>query len=351
MASMNVYALDENFEVLVIGIPYDNLQWNRRYYDFGNFEMQLPLENFDPKWAYIGTPDRPELGMVQKIRESGDNNVTVTISGFFIEKMLDDKTCYPRYIGDAAKTETAVRAIFEKYKDDLSISLMPANNPLLGDRTQSNFSDDQLGTKLYSILEPRELSYRVIYDYVENKLSMGVWSGVDRTQTQTENSYQTFSLEFGTIDSRDVNLDDSDYKNYAIVPCNGDDDNVEQNVYYVDHSDGKYKREVVINMRGEKPDEDESMKDYEARIVEAATTKLLGYQPVEEIEVTPVSDDGYMVDYDLGDKCDVILSDIGIEMETRIVEVLEVFKPTGHTITVGLGNKRISNARRLVQSL
>lgn len=348
---MDIYALDAHYNVISVGIPYVNLQWTRRYYDFGEFTVQVALENYDPNWAFIGTPERPELGMVQKVFQTGSESVNVQISGFFCEKMLDDKTCYPRYIGDVAKTETAVRNIFTKYKDDLPITLEAANNPLLGDRTQSNFSDDELGTKLYNILEPRELSYSVTYDYVSNALRMKVWQGVDRTQSQSKNSYQVFSMEFANIGSRTVNIDESDYKNYGIVPCNGDDDNNERNVYYVDLSKGGYKKEIVIDKRGEHPDDGESMADFKTRMEEEGLEKLLGYAIVEDINVNPVSDAEYLVDYDLGDKCDVLFSDIGVELETRIVEIVEVFKASGHTLTIGLGNKRISNIRRLVGSL
>lgn len=347
---MDIYALDKDFEMVSFAIPYDNLQWNRRYYDFGDFEVQLPLEIYDERWAYIGTADRPELGMVQKIQEQGDNDVTVIVSGFFCEKMLDDKVCYPRYIGDASKTETAVRNIFTKYKEDLPIELMKANETLLGDRTQSDFSDTPLGKKFYSILEPRELSFRVIYDYEQSKLLFGVWQGFDRTQSQTKNSFQVFSLEFGNIASRNINIDNSDYKNYAILPCNANDAGIEQNTYYVDQSNGEYKRKIVFDFRGEKKKDDETLASFEQRIKEDGIEKLMGYLPVEELDITTVSDKEYMVNYDLGDKCDVELSDIGVTMETRIVEILEVFKADGgHTLTVGLGNKRISNARRMAQ--
>lgn len=263
---MNIYALDENFNVVSIGITYFNLQWNRRYYDFGDFTIEIPLELYDQSWAYIGTTDRPELGMIQKIQEHGSNDVTVLLSGFFCEKMLDDKTCYPRYKGDVSTTEAAARNIFEKYKDDLPIQLRPANSPMLGDRTQSDFSDDNMGEKLYSILEPRELSYRVTYDYLENQLYFGIWQGLDRTQSQSKNEFQTFSLEFGNVGSRSINIDNSDYKNYAILPCNADDDNNEKNVYYVDLSDGGYKKEIVFDMRGSKPDDGETMANFKTRI-------------------------------------------------------------------------------------
>lgn len=350
---MELYALDDKFNLISVGIPYKTLQWNRRYYEAGDFAVELPMSVYDTSWAYIGTNDRPELGMIQKLQEYGEGDVNVLISGFFCEKMLDDKTCYPRYIGDAPKTETAVRNIFTKYKDDLPITLAPANDPLLGDRTQSDFSDDEMGKKLYAILESRECSLRVEYDFVNNRLELKVWKGVDRTQSQTTNPFQTFSSEFANITNKSLDLDDSAYKNYAIIPVNGDQaNNREQQVYYLDWSNGGYKREIVFDMRSSKPEDGQSMADFKDAILQEAAEKLATYAKVEEVNIVQAGNVGYLIDYDLGDKCDVILTDVGIQMETRIVEVQEVFKADGgHNVTVGLGNKRIDNIRRAVNSI
>lgn len=349
---MEVYALDSDFNLIIVGIPFDNLQWTRRYYEAGEFAMQVALSVYDSRWVYIGTNDRPELGMVQKIESNEDEPDQVLVSGFFCEKMLDDKTCYPRYKGDAAHTETAVRNIFSRYRDDIPVSLGEPNNPPLGDRTQSDFSDNELGRKLYSILESRELSYRVLYDFAENTLKFEVWQGIDRTQSQTENAYQVFSSEFGNLGGRSVDFDSSDWKNYAIVPCDGrESDNVEQRTLYIDLSGGGYRREIVIDMRGSHPEEGQSSADFEASVRQEALEDLTGYALIEDIDISIVGDEGYMSDFDLGDKCDVVLSDFGLAMESRIIEVYEVFKAEGHTVTVGLGNKRISNIRRVVNSL
>ena len=350
--SMDVYILDANFQLVSIGLPYINLQWNRRYYEAGDFQLEISAKIYDESWAYIGTADRPELGMIQKIQLFGEGDVSVLISGYFCEKMLDDKTCYPRYIGNATNTETAVRNIFTKYKDDLPIQLAAANNPPLGDRTQSDFSDDQLGEKLFKMLESRECSYRVLYDYVNNKLMFQVWQGLDRTQSQNVNSHQVFSTEFGNIIDKTIDLDDSGYKNYAIVPVNSDDDGKEQATYYVDLSKGGYKREIVFDFRASRPEKDQSMADFKDGVIQEATERLLSFAKIEDIEVVTAGAVGYMVDYNLGDKCDVLLSDVGIKLETRIVEIREVFKADGgHTVGIGLGNKRISNIRRAVNSL
>lgn len=346
--SMDVYALDEGFNLITMAIPYDNVQWNRRYYEAGSYEMQIPLEVYDPSWRYIGTADRPELGMVQKTQKASRDMMLV--SGFFCEKMLDDKVCYPRYIGDVQKTEQAVRNIFTRYKANLPIELAPANDPLLGDRTQSDFSDNQLGSKLYSILESRECSYSVVYDFVQNALRLKVWQGKDRTQSQSINSFQTFSLEFGNITNSRTDFDDSAYKNYAILPVNADDNGKEQQTYYLDWSSGGYKKEIVFDMRASKPETGQTAAAFKDAILQEAAEKLLSYAKIEDIEVD-VLESGYMTDFDIGDKCDVMLTDVHVAAETRIVEINEVFKEGGHTVSVGLGNKRISNIRRAVNSL
>lgn len=335
---MDIYALDESFQLITVNVPYSNLQWTRRYYEAGEFSVQVPVKIYDPSWKYIGSSERPELGMIQKILQQGSEYVQV--AGYFCEKMLDNKACYPRYIGDAI-TETAVKKIFEKYKDDLPITFV-SNETLLGDRTQSDFSDDLLGTKIYSILESRELSYRVKYDYLENQLYMEVWQGLDRTQTQNVNPWQVFSYEFGTILSDTAELDDSAYKNYAIIPVNADDNGTEQAVYYLDWTNGESKRMQVLDMRSKKPEDGQS--DFEACILQEATEKMLSYEKVEDIDVDVV-ETGYMDDFDLGDKCDIVLTDIGVDLEARIIEVEEVYKDSGHSITIGLGNKRVRSRR------
>ena len=343
---MDIYALDKNFNLVSVAIPYDILQWKRRYYEAGEFSMRIPIGLYNSSWAYIGTTERPELGMAEKILKL--DNEYMQVGGYFCEKMLDEKACYPRYVGDVPKTETAVRNIFSKYKDDLPIILGDANNPLLGDRTQSDFVDDELGDKLFRILESRELSYRVRYDYSANQLYFEVWQGLDRTQSQSVNSRQTFSYEFGNILKDAVDNDESAYKNYAIIPVKADSNGKETATYYLDLSNGERHREKVFDMRSKKPEDGQSESDFKAAVLQEVMEKMLPYARIQDIDVDVIGEIGYMTDYDLGDKCDIILTDVGISIESRIVEIEETIKAADHTITVGFGNKRIMNIRRAV---
>ena len=344
---MHVYALDADRKLVTAAIPYVNMQWNRRYYEPGDFQMEVPLEVYDPSWAYIGVAGRRELAMVQKVEVSRDAASYALVSGFFMERKLDDRACYPRTHGYTTSTETAVRLIFDKYvEDDFPVQLGAANDPRIGDATRWDFTDDQLGTKLASILESREMAYRVDYDYEADELSFVVWQGKDRTQGQTENAWQTFSMDFGNLAAYDVNTDSSDYKNYAIIPCN-EVEGVTQNVYYLDLTGGGERREIVVNMRSSRPEEGQSAEDFREAMIQEALERLTDLAVVEDVDATPIDMGGYMTEYDLGDKCTVELSDVGISIEARIVEAFEVSKESGHTVELGFGNKRISNIRRM----
>ena len=54
----------------------------------------------------------------------------------------------------------------------------------------------------------------------------------------------------------------------------------------------------------------------------------------------------YRQDWDLGDKVDVIVADAGISMEARIVTVREVHKENNTTITIELGNKKLTTLKK-----
>lgn len=340
---MELFALDKNMNLVTVGILYINLQWNRKYYEAGDFSMVVPFNQYNSEWAYICCAERPEVGMVQKIDVENDE---ITVSGFFAEKMLDDKTCWPWYQKTFSTVEAAARDMFATYKDNLPIVLGAANNPLIGTRSAHNFSDDELGKKLYSTLQPFEASYRVKLNYDTSQLVMTVWQGLDRTQAQSVNPPKIFSTEFGNIESKSVNFDDSDYKNYAIAVVDSNDEGRELGYFFVDMSSGGYKREIVYDFRGRKASSDKPYEDIEA-LKQEVKERLLERQRIEEIDID-VSQEGYMEDYDLGDKCDIVLNDPAISLSARIVEIYEVYKANNTTITIGLGNKRIDNMQRMM---
>lgn len=91
---LEVFALNGKMQRVSGSIPYTSLQWCRRYYESGTFEMAVPANVYDPSWRYIYTDSRYETGMIQKVEFSDSSTVaggidTVTVSGFFLEELLN----------------------------------------------------------------------------------------------------------------------------------------------------------------------------------------------------------------------------------------------------------------------
>lgn len=98
MEPLEVFILDENFDRMTGSIPYTTLKWTRRYYEPGEFMMEVPADLYLPEWKYVYADDRPETGVIQKVEfvdsdYNADNSVgidVVKISGFFLEAWLND---------------------------------------------------------------------------------------------------------------------------------------------------------------------------------------------------------------------------------------------------------------------
>lgn len=91
---LEVFAIDASMNRATGSIPYVSLQWLRRYSEPGQFVLVVPANVYDPSWAYVYTADRPETGMIQKVEYSDAAEVedgidTVTVSGFFMEEILN----------------------------------------------------------------------------------------------------------------------------------------------------------------------------------------------------------------------------------------------------------------------
>lgn len=86
---MELIGLGKNFETIGY-IPYINLQWNRRYYEVGTWTAQIRAEDYDPRIMHVYSPDRPELGLLERMETQNNiNGRFVLLSGRFLECIYD----------------------------------------------------------------------------------------------------------------------------------------------------------------------------------------------------------------------------------------------------------------------
>lgn len=320
---MELRALNKDF--VVVGptrIKYSDLMWHRKYYEPGTFSIQISVEQYDDSMYYIDTPERDELGVVQKVQYTEDKKAIV-LSGFFFEKKLSDKIVFPVLNMTGTRTEIAVTAVRE-YKEDIPrLHVMDAT--AAGEEViQKEEVGTELGEMVYRTLKVEEKSFRCRYDFENDVIDFEVYKGKDRTQAQTENNFVTFSKGFRNLKSIIATKDNSLYKNYFVVAGDTVDD--EQIVVILDLSGGGYKQKLYIDDTNKKYNANsQSIEEYREILMQDAIEKAEKYVSISNVEFDTIADSGfkYLEDYNLGDKCDVIVDAIQMSFEARIIEVIE----------------------------
>lgn len=287
--------------------------------------------------AYIYTAQRPEIGIIECVQYK-DSDFMIVLSGFFYEKRLSDKIVYPTFYGHGTRAALA-KEIILRYKDDipkLEIGICADG----GGNIAKQETGGDLEETIRSILLPDEKSVRCRYDYERDIMYADIWQGVNRTQSQTDSNFVTFSNGFRNIKNVSAKNDSSNYKNYALVGGSGEGD---QRIYAeVDLSGGLYKRKIFVDARNEQYDpESQTLDEYRAALAEKGLESLQKYVDISNVEFDAIADSGfrYLEDYDLGDKCDIIIEEMQKSYEARIIEIYETWSRGEHTVTLTFGDK------------
>ena len=362
MKSINLIALNANFEIISL-LSYTNLQWNRKYYEAGLFSVQIPLEQYRNDIRYIYTKERPEMGEVTQVNYTGDGGYhSIQLSGYFLEKQLDKRVIYPLGIGNvenapiwvsqSGTAEDVAITFFDSFKDVVvggvtaGLGINRAESRSRGNAVEHTRNKEMLGSTIYNILKSSELSYRVFYDFIDNRRRFEVWSGLDRTDGQFVNNPVTFSTKYGNIEKPDILLEESNYCNCVIIVKEAQKD-----------AESSYVRAIL-----EATDEDYcftcvdtslNIDDYATQdAFLAAMDNEAHLELHNKVKTVSVEFDAivgsyeYMVDFDLGDKCNIDIAEIGFSATSRLIGCYEVFKDGEHQITLEFGTPIINNTRR-----
>lgn len=333
---MDFIGLDSNFN-LVRYLNCINIQWNRRYYEAGDYEIEMRAADWDNSIKYVFTSTRPELGMVEKIETQhtikGD---FVLVSGFFLEGMLNWKITIPKQkstgnISAACKTLVSARM----YDTIITVP----DEPNLGTADSFESEGEYLGDATYAALKDQELSQRIRFDYSTKELLYEIWQGLDRTNEQTDRTYATFSQSNGNLDELKLTLDSSGYRNYANAFYT-DLDGVRQRVNVDMRESEDDVRRILYVDTGIVQEEGDSTATVEASVTAEARKQLADYPNMVNIDSSVLQSNlFYLTDYDLGDKCDIRDDRLGLTYQTRIIEVNEVWKNNEHTVSLQFGDK------------
>lgn len=340
---MNILGLDENFQSVAY-LKCTNIIWIRRYYNFDEFQIETTVQDWDRKIRYIYRNDYDTLMIAQKIQyqNTRSRGRIVLVSGYDIGYLLNNALVYPRY-KRTLELANMTYDMYNRYTDSFVKSKIKYDNVVsTGITVTMQESNENLGNKFFYLTQNQEMSWKVHYNATTDECQIILWKGLDRTQEQNVNSPVIWSTSFRNIFDVEHTQDDSGYKNYAVVVGNGDYESGNQIVVYVDKvKSGEDKRMLYVDATAETYDSaTESLTDFKASLTKKGEEELEKRQRVSD-STFKVTDNTfvYLEDYDLGDKCDIIIDEIEESYTARITEIQEVYKNGNRTIELTFGEK------------
>ena len=272
--------------------------------------------------------------------------------------------------------EMISREIVYTYLCNPAVAARSVENIFLGDllglgtKVQKQVTGDPVGQACYEIEKTQEMSHRLRYDFQTNNLYFEVWQGKDRRESQTENSWAIFSNEFRNVKTVDYCRNATDYANVAYVAGEGEGEDRKIVVVDIRQSIEEERREIYVDARdlqnaveNKVPFDEETGtlsldpvyqytdEEYAELLTQRGLEKLARYSLIENMSGSLLSTGNlvYLKDFDLGDYCTFKNEDIGMEIDARITEIIEIYEGTNMTLSVTFGQDAVTSIRKLIK--
>lgn len=349
-----VRIIDLNFNLLGEIDNYESLQFTRRHFRPGEFELHIAVgkryvdELLKDRIIILGNQQHKAgiiVGREIKLNEDGSETVVVkgpTLGGI-LERRLTITDSFDRVRGPA---ESVMKHYVNRhivdgiYPERQMPFFVCAPDLERGAETPWQTRYEPLDQVITGIANWCDLGWGVSLDFDAGKWVFDVRSGRDLTVEQSANPPVIFSRRFDNVSSQKFLESDASYRNVGYAGGTGEEE--DQTVLVIGTATGFERREVYL---------DASEAADAVEIAEIGEIKLAGYRQIKTFDGT-VLDTGsfvYEQDWGLGDVVTLQNLDWGVQSNTRIIEVREIYEQEIR-IEVQLGDE-IPTITSVVQSL
>lgn len=309
--------LDENFISCL---------WKENYNSTGTLTLELPateeLKSLVKPDCYVGRWDRDTL-MVIKSVTLADNKLTC--NGFTADRQLDDVA----YIGTINDGTIVVNAIKNAYSKTEGYPLFSIADSDISDKYPSQISHKSILTLLQTMCGAADIGYKAVK--VDKAIQIQFYKPGD-------NDNLKFSKDYGNLQNFSLFHSTAALKNYAVVMGAGEGDNRARAEVDIRTDKTEQKRAVIIDAKDVQYEDGDTDATYKQKLIARGLEKLLDYQPVKEVDFSPIYTLGE--DYDLGDILTALLNDYGLKIKSRITSYTQKQQNNSIQTTVELGDKQ-----------
>ena len=223
---MEIHVYDRNLRRLGHIENHTSLQWHRKYYECGTFELHCPVtaENLrllQPGNIITKGDNKQEAAVIRGDQAEEESTLVneITRNGFFLPVYLGDRLTGPQFNFNGT-VEAAMHYMIGRME---KIPLLQIG-ATTGDTTKVQFQATYKNVLEYftKLAKFAEIGFRIVPDFKKKTMTFETYKGVDRTQAQGENPRVIFSESYDNLNQAKHNYSDATYKTKVIVGGAGD---------------------------------------------------------------------------------------------------------------------------------
>jgi hypothetical protein len=349
---MDLYIYDRSLNLVGINDSFDSLRWVRRHYKSGEFELHCPLTEYNlsllSKGNIIHKKGDIEAGFIEyrNMKQESDGKESLVIKGRFLTGYINR-----RIIGESKIINTTSEMAMREIVNDNCIA--PNDNKRIipnlilgvarGYKRDINYQVQygaNLSEELENISDTSDLGHRINLDINNKRLVFDVYEGLDRSVNQNDNPRCIFSKEFDNIIEQEYTDSLNNYKNLCVIGGTGEGSS--RKLATIGDSTGLDRFEVFNDQKGLSNEVDGTVMsdtDYSNLLIGKGNETLANSKEIQTFNsrVNLKSNLKYKIDFDIGDIVTMLSKRWNVTLDSRIIEIEEVYEENGLDINITFG--------------
>lgn len=301
---MNLNLYNEDMQrISIIGTNFVSCLWAEGYNTTEDFTLEVKAtKEYKSKLkpdCYVGRDDRKTLMVIKSIQTVGN---TIIATGKQATRILDD-VAFIGTLPEKSVIDTSIKSAYNGSSKFHNLEFAPTNLGVKYDQQISHKSFLELCTVM---CQSADVGLKVI------RQNGGLVAEFYKPEL---NSNTKLSENFGNVKVNNIILSTENYRNYAIVLGEGEEEN--RTRVDVDLTNGEKRRELIVDARDIQLEEGETTTQYNARLYARGVEILLEQQKTWECAILPLAKE-FGFKYDLGDMVEIVLNEYDVKMQARI---------------------------------
>lgn len=349
-----LYVCNENFERLGFIGNFSYLLWRKKYGPFAEAELHVDVTMKNIELLKIGNiiyrqDDNEAMFIYYRQFDDSSGVDQLVIKCFSLARWTDRRILWKQYDFNTTPEKVMRQIIDETMINPTDVArkmpqvqLAPLRN--IGQTIQQQISYKQVFEVCENLCTTHEIGMRCLFD--GRSLQYDFYEGVDRTINQSVNPRIILSKSRSNLLKRNYEDADNDLKTTALI--GGAGEGIERKMASLGTTfSGLNRREIFIDAReiSDTKDVDGTQvtiptEEYDALLVAKGEEKMAEYTEFIgfdcELDVTK-ENTKFNEDFYLGDIITIKDDELGILMNSRVMQADEVFKEDGKSIYVTVG--------------